>query len=41
MTTVSFIKSNKELTRFSRFLIVGAIGTALDFTILTLLKLAG
>lgn len=41
MTALSTIKSNKELTRFSRFLTVGAIGTALDFSILTLLKLAG
>ena len=37
--TTSFHK--KEITRFSRFLVVGAIGTTLDFTILTLLKLAG
>ena len=41
MTTISTITSRKELTRFSRFLTVGTIGTALDFTILTLLKLAG
>ena len=41
MTTISTITSRKELTRFSRFLTVGGIGTALDFTILTLLKLAG
>jgi putative flippase GtrA len=30
-----------ELRRFSRFLTVGAVGTLLDFTLLTLLKLAG
>jgi len=41
MTTISTTTSRKELTRFSRFLTVGAIGTALDFTILSLLKLAG
>jgi len=33
--------SNKEIQRFSRFLAVGAIGTILDFSLLTLLKLAG
>jgi putative flippase GtrA len=41
MTAISTITTNKELTRFARFLTVGAVGTALDFTILTLLKLAG
>jgi len=41
MTAISTITSKKEITRFSRFLTVGAIGTALDFAILTLLKLAG
>ncbi len=30
-----------ELTRFVRFLAVGALGTALDFGLLTALKLAG
>jgi dolichol-phosphate mannosyltransferase len=32
---------SKELTRFARFLVVGAGGTLLDFIVLTLLKLAG
>jgi len=41
MEALSIIKSTQETTRFSRFLTVGAIGTALDFTILTLLKLGG
>ncbi|WKZ43579.1 MAG: GtrA family protein [Anaerolineales bacterium] len=41
MTALPTLSSNKELTRFSRFLTVGAVGTALDFAILTLLKLAG
>ena len=41
MATLATSPHKKELTRFSRFLTVGAIGTALDFTILTLLKLAG
>jgi len=41
MSTIAISTSKKELTRFSRFLTVGAIGTALDFTILTLLKLSG
>ena len=31
----------QEVTRFARFLTVGAVGTLLDFSILTLLKLAG
>ena len=31
----------QEVTRFVRFLTVGAVGTLLDFSILTLLKLAG
>ncbi|MFN8413923.1 MAG: GtrA family protein [Anaerolineales bacterium] len=31
----------KEVERFSRFLTVGAVGTLLDFTVLTLLKLLG
>ena len=30
-----------EIQRFSRFLAVGAVGTFLDFSLLTLLKLAG
>lgn len=33
--------SSPEIRRFSRFLTVGAVGTLLDFTLLTLLKLAG
>ena len=41
MATLSIIKPNKEITCFFRFLTVGSIGTALDFTILTLLKLGG
>jgi putative flippase GtrA len=41
MTAISTITTNKELTRFSRFLTVGAIGTILDFSLLTALKLAG
>ncbi|MBK6647372.1 MAG: GtrA family protein [Anaerolineales bacterium] len=41
MTTLSIIPQNKEATRFARFLTVGAVGTVLDFSILTLLKLAG
>lgn len=41
MIALSTITSSKEITRFSRFLAVGALGTALDFGILTLLKLAG
>ncbi|HMR99108.1 MAG TPA: GtrA family protein [Anaerolineales bacterium] len=41
MTALSFVSSTKELTRFARFLAVGALGTALDFSVLTLLKLAG
>jgi putative flippase GtrA len=41
MATFSISSSNKEVERFSRFLVVGAIGTVLDFSILTALKLAG
>ena len=41
MTTLSIIPQNKEATRFARFLTVGAVGTVLDFSILTVLKLAG
>jgi len=32
---------NREMERFSRFLAVGSVGTLLDFSLLTLLKLAG
>ena len=32
---------NKEIERFTRFLTVGAVGTILDFSLLTILKLAG
>jgi putative flippase GtrA len=32
---------NQEIERISRFLAVGAVGTVLDFSLLTLLKLAG
>lgn len=41
MATFSVTSSNKEIQRFSRFLTVGAIGTVLDFSLLTLFKLAG
>jgi putative flippase GtrA len=41
MTTLSAVAARKELTRVSRFLTVGVLGTTLDFSILTLLKLAG
>ena len=41
MITIATSLHKKELTRISRFLSVGAIGTVLDFSILTLLKLAG
>jgi len=41
MTTISITSSNKELQRISRFLTVGAVGTLLDFGLLTVLKLAG
>ncbi len=33
--------SSKEIQRILRFLAVGAVGTVLDFSLLTLLKLAG
>src|SRR5258706_858992 len=33
--------SSKEIQRLSRFLSVGAVGRGLDFSLLTLLKLAG
>jgi putative flippase GtrA len=35
------ITRSPELTRFTRFLVVGTLGTLLDFGVLTLLKLAG
>jgi putative flippase GtrA len=41
MTATSDTFANKEIQRFSRFLAVGAIGTILDFSLLTILKLAG
>ncbi|MCA1900070.1 MAG: GtrA family protein [Chloroflexi bacterium] len=41
MTALSGNFSGKEFQRFSRFLTVGAVGTLLDFSLLTLLKLAG
>ena len=41
MDILSNSSSNKEMQRISRFLAVGAVGTVLDFSLLTLLKLAG
>ena len=41
MATLSTPLPKQEVTRFTRFLTVGAVGTLLDFSILTLLKLAG
>jgi putative flippase GtrA len=41
MAAFSTSSSNKEIERFTRFLTVGAIGTVLDFSLLTLLKLTG
>ncbi len=41
MAAFSTSSSNKEVERFTRFLTVGAVGTVLDFSLLTLLKLAG
>lgn len=41
MTAASHTFANKEIQRLSRFLTVGALGTLLDFSLLTLLKLAG
>lgn len=41
MATLSTPLQKQEVTRFTRFLTVGAVGTLLDFSILTLLKLAG
>lgn len=40
MATLSTPLPKQEVTRFTRFLTVGAVGTLLDFSILTLLKLA-
>lgn len=41
MATLAHPLPNKELARFTRFLTVGALGTLLDFGLLTMLKLAG
>lgn len=41
MTTLTTPLPNKEITRFARFMTVGALGTLIDFGILTVLKLAG
>ncbi len=41
MAAFSTSSSDKEIERFTRFLTVGAVGTVLDFSLLTLLKLAG
>ena len=41
MTAVSDVSTNTEGQRFLRFLTVGAAGTLLDFSLLTILKLAG
>lgn len=41
MAAQTFDRSSKEITRFARFLTVGALGTALDFVLLATLKLAG
>src|SRR5689334_23258117 len=41
MAAFSGTSSSKEMERFSRFLSVGAVGTVLDFSLLTLLTLAG
>ncbi|MFL7870955.1 MAG: GtrA family protein [Anaerolineales bacterium] len=41
MTSFSTQISSKELQRFTRFLTVGAVGTFLDFGLLTLLKSLG
>lgn len=41
MAILSTPLPKQEVTRFARFLTVGAVGTLLDFSILTLLKLAG
>lgn len=41
MTVASDVFANKEIQRLSRFLAVGAVGTLLDFSLFTLLKLTG
>ena len=41
MTTLSQTFTSKELGRFARFLTVGALGTFLDFGLLSLLKAFG
>jgi putative flippase GtrA len=41
MTTLTRISPSKELGRFTRFLLVGALGTFLDFGLLSLLKSFG
>lgn len=41
MATTSATIISKEIQRLTRFLAVGAVGTLLDFSLLTLLKLAG
>ena len=41
MATISTPLPKQEVTRFGRFLTVGAVGTLLDLSILTFLKLAG
>ena len=41
MSVLPVSVEKNEVTRFARFLTVGAVGTLLDFSILTLLKLAG
>jgi len=41
MATLSTPLPKQEIIRFTRFLTVGAVGTLLDFSILTTLKLAG
>lgn len=41
MATISVPLPKQEAARFARFLTVGAVGTLLDFSILTLLKIAG
>lgn len=41
MSVLPVSVEKSEVTRFARFLTVGAVGTLLDFSILALLKLAG
>jgi len=41
MTSFTLQISSKEFQRFTRFLMVGTVGTFLDFSLLTLLKLLG